>query len=74
MYKNDKWRTETVFENKLREMKANAGRDNDVIAFNAINLYQRSGNDVTVLVKEIKRLSDRVNELSAENDRLRIKN
>ncbi len=44
---------------KLLKMKEEAVKNNDVIRFNAINLYQRSGNDVTVLIKMIKELYEK---------------
>lgn len=63
MYEQDQWQRESDNERKLIDMKIKAGKENDVITFNSINLYQRNGNDVTLLVKEIKRLYDKANRL-----------
>jgi hypothetical protein len=45
-------------EEKLKQMKEEASKNQDAIVFNAINAYERSGNDVTVLVKMIKSMYD----------------
>jgi hypothetical protein len=49
---------------RLQLMKHQAIKENDVAVFNSITSYEKSGNDVTVLIAIIKRLYD-------ENMRLR---
>lgn len=54
MYEQDQWQREGENEKKLRKMKEEAIKNNDIIIFNAINLYEKNGKDVTILIKAIK--------------------
>jgi archaellum biogenesis ATPase FlaH len=66
MYEQDQWQTEGENREKLQVMKEQAIKDNDVIVFNSINSYERSGKDVTVLLKIIKQLYDENRKLKNE--------
>ncbi|MEE5181152.1 hypothetical protein JDW21_19040 [Bacillus subtilis] len=55
----DSWWKRDRNRDKLIEMKKKAIRENDSITYRAIQLYESSGNDVTVLVKMIKDMYER---------------
>lgn len=57
MYEQDRWQTESETDKKVHEMKMQASKENNAMLFNIINTYERSGNDVMVLLKMIQRMN-----------------
>jgi len=57
MYEQDKWQTESETAKRVQEMKMQASKQNNAILFNIINTYERSDNDVMVLLKVIQRMN-----------------
>lgn len=57
MYEQDKWQSEGETTKKIQEMKMKASKENNAVLFNIINSYERSDNDVMVLLKVIQRMN-----------------